>query len=57
MGKKNKNKGNQSNQNSQSTNSNIVTQSGKPTIVVKPSNEIVTTEEGEKLLTASLAEM
>ena len=57
MGKKNKNKGNQSNQSNQSTNLNTATQLGKPTIVVKPSNEILTTEEGEMLLTASLAEM
>lgn len=55
MGKKNKNKGNQSNQSNQSTNLNTATQLGKPTIVV--SNEILTTEEGEMLLTASLAEM
>ena len=31
--------------------------SNQPTIVVKPANEILTTEEGEQLLKDSLAEM
>lgn len=44
MGKKNKNKNNNQ-------------PAAKPTVVVKPANEILTTEEGEKLLTESLAQM
>ena len=50
MGKKNKNK----------NNNQPVAQStatAKPTVVVKPANEILTTEEGEKLLAESLEQM
>lgn len=44
MGKKNKNKNNNQ-------------PAAKPTVVVKPANEILTTEEGEKLLAESLEQM
>ena len=50
MGKKNKNKNNNQPE-AQST------AAAKPTIVVKPANEILTTEEGEKLLAESLEQM
>ena len=50
MGKKNKNKNN----NQPAAQS---TAAAKPTIVVKPANEILTTEEGEKLLAESLEQM
>lgn len=51
MGKKNKNK------NNQSAGAQTSIPAGKPNIVVKPANEILTTEEGEKLLQDSLEQM
>ena len=51
MGKKNKNK------NNQSSGAQTSVPAGKPNIVVKPANEILTTEEGEKLLQDSLNQM
>lgn len=57
MGKnKNKNKGGYQPSQNQVVNPNNA-QSFKPTIIVKKTNEIVTTEEGEKLLNDSLVEM
>lgn len=50
MGKKNKNKSN----NQPAAQSSAA---AKPTVVVKPANEILTTEEGEKLLAKSLEQM
>ena len=51
MGKKNKNKNNQSSGVTSSA------PASKPNIVIKPANEILTTEEGEKLLQDSLEQM
>ena len=53
MGGKNRNR----NKNNQSAGAQTSVPTGKPNIVVKPTNEILTTEEGEKLLQDSLDQM
>lgn len=55
MGKKNKNRG--GNQPGQIIPATTANPTDKPTIVVKPAYEILTTEEGKQLLTASLEEV